>query len=48
MSHKLSPEEQHQLEVLHEFQNAVWAWHHGDSENPRELRSAIKRESAKG
>ena len=41
MSHKLSPEEQHQLEVLHEFQNAVWAWHHRDSENPRELRSAI-------
>jgi hypothetical protein len=41
MSHKLSPEEQHQLAVLHEFQNAVWAWHHGDSENPRQLRSAI-------
>lgn len=41
MSHKLSPEEQHQLELLREFQNAVWTWHHIDSENPRELRSSI-------
>jgi hypothetical protein len=41
MSHKLSPEEQRQREALHEFQKAVWAWHHRDSDNPRELRSAI-------
>jgi predicted nucleotide-binding protein len=41
MSHKLSPEEQHQLDLLREFQNVVWAWHHSDSENPRELRSSI-------
>jgi len=41
MSHKLSPEEQHQLELLREFQNALWAWHHSDSDNPRELRSSI-------
>src|SRR5262249_40435130 len=32
-----------QLELLRQFQDAVWSWHHRKTENPRELRSWINR-----
>jgi predicted nucleotide-binding protein len=41
MSHTLSSQEKEQLELLRQFQGAVWNWHHRETENPRELRSWI-------
>ena len=41
MSHNLSSEDEERLGLLRQFQSAVWNWHHGEMENPRELRSWI-------